>query len=159
MRAKKDPYRVIMRYCGNILASDGMLSERQFIQHGGVSGNEHSLDVARLCVRMAEKLPFRVDERSLVRGALLHDYFLYDWHVPDKSHRFHGFIHAARAERNAERDFGLNRIERNMIRAHMFPMNLTLPRYRESVILCLADKICATRETFSGRKNKRNRSR
>ena len=38
-----------------------------------------------------------------------------------------------------------------MIRSHMFPLNLTLPRYRESVILCLADKVCAVKETVSGR--------
>lgn len=37
----------------------------------------------------------------------------------------------------------------------MFPMNLTVPRYRESVILCIADKLCATRETFSTRKKRR----
>lgn len=42
-----------------------------------------------------------------------------------------------------------------MIRSHMFPMNLTVPRYRESVILCIADKLCATRETFSTRKKRR----
>ena len=37
-----------------------------------------------------------------------------------------------------------------MILSHMFPMNKTLPRYRESVLLCTADKICATRETVLG---------
>ena len=47
-------------------------------------------------------------------------------------------------------DFGLNKIERNMILAHMFPLNLTLPRYRESVLLCTADKLCALRETARG---------
>ena len=51
---------------------------------------------------------------------------------------------------NAQRDFGLSQIERNMILSHMFPMNKTLPRYRESVLLCTADKICATRETVLG---------
>ena len=51
---------------------------------------------------------------------------------------------------NAQRDFGLNHIEKNMILAHMFPLNLTLPRYRESVLLCTADKICAARETWQG---------
>ena len=88
--------------------------------------------------------------RALIRGALLHDYFLYDWHEADKSHRFHGFIHAGRALLNAEKDFELSDIERNMIKSHMFPLNPVLPRYRESVILCVADKICAARETGSG---------
>lgn len=90
----------------------------------------------------------RLRIRSLVRGALLHDYFLYDWHVPAKWHRLHGFHHAARAYRNAKRDFALNALEENMIRAHMFPLGIVVPRYRESWILWTADKICALRETI-----------
>ena len=31
----------------------------------------------------------------------------------------------------------------------MFPLNLTPPRYRESILVCIADKICAVYETFS----------
>lgn len=48
---------------------------------------EHSLAVARMCLRIAKYFPGEVDMRSLVRGALLHDYFLYDWHIPDESHK------------------------------------------------------------------------
>ena len=51
--------------------------------------------------------------------------------------------------RNAERDFQLNAVERDMIVKHMFPLNLTPPRYRESILVCIADKICAVYETFS----------
>ena len=35
----------------------------------------------------------------------------------------------------------------------MFPMNTVIPKYRESVILCTADKLCAIRETISGSHN------
>lgn len=155
MNGKRTPESTVKRLGAAILRSDGMKKERGFLQHGNVSVYEHSLGVALACVKLARLLRIKVDERSLVRGALLHDYFLYDWHEHDRSHRFHGFIHAARAAKNAERDFGLNKVEKNMIRSHMFPMNLTVPRYRESVILCIADKLCATRETFSTRKKRR----
>jgi uncharacterized protein len=74
---------------------------------------------------------------------------LYDWHVADKSHRFHGFIHAKCALKNAEQDFSLNPVERDIILKHMFPLNFRLPRYRESIIVTIADKICATREVLS----------
>ena len=50
---------------------------------------EHSLAVARMCLRIAKYFPGEVDMRSLVRGALLHDYFLYDWHIPDESHKWY----------------------------------------------------------------------
>lgn len=142
--------QIIRAYGKDILESEGMQKEKRFCQHGTVSVYEHSLSVAERCVRIAQVLPIRTDMRSLVRGALLHDYFLYDWHIPDKSHRFHGFRHPATAYRNARRDFRINCIEENMIRSHMFPMVLPVPRYRESVILCLADKICATQETMQG---------
>lgn len=58
-----------------------MQSEKNFRQHGRMSVYEHSLAVARMCLRIAKYFPGEVDMRSLVRGALLHDYFLYDWHI------------------------------------------------------------------------------
>ena len=89
--------------------------------------------------------------RALVRGALLHDYFLYDWHEKDASHRWHGFHHPAAALKNASADFGLSPRERDVIAKHMFPLTLRPPRFRESWIVCLADKWCALEETLAVR--------
>ena len=151
--ASPTPEALLLRFGRDILHSEGMQREKQYLQHGTVTTYRHSVGVALLCLRLAKRLPFRVNTRALVRGALLHDYFLYDWHEPDKSHRLHAFHHAARAMRNAQRDFGLSRREQNMIHSHMFPLSLTLPHYRESLILCAADKLCAIRETISGSHN------
>lgn len=148
--AEQSALEKVKKYGNDILLSDGMQKEKQFRQHGTMSVFDHSVSVAMLCVRIASRIPVHIDTRSLVRGALLHDYFLYDWHVPDKSHQLHGFYHAERALKNARRDFNLNDIEQNMIRCHMFPLNLILPRCRESVILCIADKCCALYETLHG---------
>ena len=148
MKYKETAATVVRRYGGDILGSQGMLLSQSFRQHGDVSVALHCFFAAVVCVRLARALALRVDTRALVRGALLHDYFLYDWHDPDPSHRLHGFRHAGFALRNAGRDFSLGPIERNMIASHMFPMNLVLPRFRESLLLCLADKICSFCETF-----------
>ena len=148
MKHKETAAAVVRRYGGDILGSQGMLLSQSFRQHGDVSVALHCFFAAVVCVRLARALALRVDTRALVRGALLHDYFLYDWHDPDPSHRLHGFRHAGFALRNAGRDFSLGPIERNMIASHMFPMNLVLPRFRESLLLCLADKICSFCETF-----------
>ena len=91
MNGKRTPESTVKRLGAAILRSDGMKKERGFLQHGNVSVYEHSLGVALACVKLARLLRIKVDERSLVRGALLHDYFLYDWHEHDRSHRFHGF--------------------------------------------------------------------
>ena len=94
----------------------------------------------------ALKLRVRVDMRSMIRGALLHDYFLYDWRDGEAGHDLHGFKHARRALLNAERDFELSAIARDVIVKHMFPLNITPPRYRETVFVTVADKVCAVRE-------------
>ena len=144
-------YEDLLRYGRDIIDSPGMQQSKKFVHHGDVSVYDHSIHVAASCLAIARKLKWKVDERSLVRGALMHDYFQYDWHERDNSHRWHGFIHARRAMKNAERDFSVNEVERNMIDTHMFPLNLRLPRYRESVILTIADKICSFQETTARR--------
>ena len=131
-----------------ILASERVKSQRLFVQHGRWSVYAHALQVAIRSVAIARFLGVRYDERALIRGALLHDYFLYDWHEDDPSHRWHGYIHAARALDNAKRDFALGAKERDIIRHHMFPLNLFHPPHcREALIVCLADKLVAVCET------------
>ena len=142
------PAEAVRQYGGEVLASPGMALERGFLQHGRVSVFQHSVQAAYLCALWARALRLPVDGRSLVRGALLHDYFLYDWHEKDAGHRLHGLHHARRALENARGQYRLSSIEANMIDCHMFPLNLRLPRCRESVLLCLADKYCALCETL-----------
>ena len=126
---------------------------KEFTQHGTTSVFEHCVSVAKFSLLFAyaieRRFPgFEIDKTSLVRGALLHDYFLYDWHDPDPSHRLHGFTHPGTALRNAQKDYEINDIEKDIISKHMFPLTIVPPRYRESVIVCLADKWCAFCETF-----------
>lgn len=136
---------------------------RGFIQHGDVSVHAHVLSVARASVAMADFLGragVRVDRASLIRGALLHDYFLYDWHDPDPTHRLHGFTHPFAALARAEEDFDdLTDRERNIISRHMFPLVPVPPTCREAWLVCLADKACALHETIAGRLPKRASSK
>ena len=132
----------------DIISSKGMDIEKKCMQHGSTTVFAHSFNVACLCFNIAEKLKLKVDKKSLIRGALLHDYFLYDWHINDKTHKWHGFTHPQTALKNAENDFELNSIEKDMILKHMFPLNLSIPKYKESVVLCISDKILATCETL-----------
>ena len=65
----------IYKYGADILASEGMQKEKTFVQHGSITCYDHSLRVAEKSLELAEKCSAYIDERSLVRGALLHDYF------------------------------------------------------------------------------------
>ncbi len=144
------PQDLLARHAADILRSPGMDVERRCIQHGDTTVFQHSVAVTLRCVAIAQALAVPVSERDLVRGALLHDYFLYDWHVPDPSHRLHGFRHPFFARMNAERDFGLTPIQRDMVVHHMFPLVPAPPHCREAWILTLADKCVASHETAHG---------
>ena len=132
---------------GDILSSEGMQKSKHFMQHGDVSVYQHCFSVAVRCVLKAQNK--KVDLRSLVRGALLHDYFLYDWHEKNAGHRFHGFTHPGTALKNAQEDFRLTPVEQNIIARHMFPLCPIPPRCREAWLVCVADKYCALLETVA----------
>ncbi len=119
---------------------------RHFVQHGGVSVYEHCVRVAALSCRLADAFGVEVDRDSLIRGALLHDYFLYDWHEKDDSHRLHGFTHPRTALNNALQDWDLDEVEQNVILRHMFPLTPVPPACTEAWLVCLADKMCAVQE-------------
>lgn len=140
--------RIVHSQGADILTSANMQKEKKFLQHGKVSVYSHSVRVAVLSLFLAELFRLKVNRDAMMRGALLHDYFLYDWHEKDAAHRLHGFSHAGTALKNARRDFELNEIEEDVIQKHMFPLNLRPPKYKESVLVCLADKISALEETI-----------
>lgn len=128
---------------------------KAWISHSDVTVYQHCIKVARRAFALAERLGIACDRRALIRGALLHDYYLYDWHDPNKGFRWHGFKHHRFALANAERDFVLSRKERNIIRSHMFPLTFwELPRCREAWLVTLADKLVATEETLKKYKKK-----
>lgn len=144
---------------GEVCRDSRLLESHRYLQHGDTSVFRHSVSTAYLCYYLALKMNAPVDIHSLVRGALLHDYFLYDWHEKDASHKWHGFRHAKTAWENALRDVpDLNEIEQDMIRCHMFPLNPVPPKYMEGWILCCADKICSGAETLKGRLPERDES-
>lgn len=157
--AQKNP--TIARMCrlgADVLETPEMQSLRRYVQHGRVTRYEHCLAVCYIAMRLAERLHLRVDERSMVRGALLHDFFMYDWHDRGRARRVrwtHGFTHPGVALRTAQKQFELNAIEQDVIKKHMFPLTPTPPRCREALIVSLADKISAVMETFGMRRAER----
>ena len=139
---------ILIAYATPIVQTATYRETKNYIQHGNTSCYSHCISVAYYSLRIAEWLGISYDIKSLISGALLHDYFLYDWHEKDSSHRLHGFTHPKKSLVNALRDFELNTIEQNIIERHMFPLTPIPPRYRESHIVCLADKFCSLAETL-----------
>lgn len=142
--------RQIRKAGADILESINFLKTREHIQHGSVTVHAHCINVAKHSLMLADKLKIRTKRRELIRGALLHDYFLYDWH--DKDHinpfKLHGFFHPGRALKNATRDFELTEREKDIIRKHMWPMTIIPPLCREAWIVTAADKWVSLKETL-----------
>lgn len=107
---------------------------------------EHSLFVSFVSYRMAKKRG--LDYRAAARGALLHDMFLYDQHEKDNFVGRHAAYHPLAALKNAKEHFALSEVEQDCIKNHMWPAAGSRPRFPESMIVNLADKLCATAEVL-----------
>lgn len=125
---------------------------KQYIQHGSVNCYRHSVAVAYYSFLFIRKLHIRCDEAALIRGALLHDYYLYDWHEKAEWHRWHGFHHPNTALHNANGDFLLNEREQEIIRKHMWPLTLIPPTCREAWIVNVVDSISSIMEFLMNRR-------
>lgn len=155
MNGCRDDFETAFARALGDLPGEARVSQMGFFrQHGSVTTLSHAIRVARASLRLARVLRLSVNERELVRGAMLHDYYLYDWHEP--GHAGHATRHPLRAEGNALRDFDLSARERNIIVAHMWPFPPTrMPTCREAWLVCIADKYCSLVETLFLRMNRR----
>ena len=127
---------------------------KTYIQHGHISTYEHVISVVRLSFYLNRRLHLGAPDSELVRGAFLHDFYLYDWHENGYPGRLHGLHHPAIALKNAMQRYTLTPVERNIIESHMWPLTpLAVPKCRAAVIVCLADKICSSYETVVRKKS------
>ena len=124
-----------------------------FIQHGTTTTLEHCISVSYVSYKICRLLD--LDYKSAARGGLLHDLFLYDWHTHAKltGNHFHGFTHPQVALHNAEKFFRLNKIEKDIILKHMWPLTVIPPKYMEGFVVMYADKYCGFVETVERIKN------
>ncbi|MDH8677492.1 HD family phosphohydrolase [Fusibacter bizertensis] len=129
-----------------ILVHSKVKSMSSFIQHGTTNCYDHSLYVSYISYRVCKRL--RLDYKSAARGALLHDFFLYDWHIPGNSEGLHGFSHPKKAHDNALKFFKLNNLEREIILKHMWPLTLAVPTKLEVFVVVFVDKYCSIMETI-----------
>ena len=149
MKLSKAQKREFVKIAREVMHSGRYREMKKYYSHSDVTVYTHCVKVAYAAYSFAVKHGIRCDLKALVRGALLHDYYLYDWHDPNKGFRWHGFKHHRFALRNAEQDYPILRREREIIRSHMFPLTFwCVPKCREAWIVSVADKIVASEETL-----------
>ena len=104
--------------------------------HHGMDRYSHMMRVAYYSYKVTKFC--HLDYRSTTRGAVLHDFFLDEY----DEKRAHMLVnHPKIALENSNKYFDLNDLEQDIIKAHMFPVGKTLPRYLESWIVNVVDDI------------------
>lgn len=133
-----------------LIKSEAVQQMKKFPHHGATSCYRHSMHVSFYNFLLCKLL--HLDAKAGARAGLLHDLFLYDWHEhkPQLGELPHGFTHPTTALRNANKRFKLSEKEQDMIKKHMFPLTIGLPKYKETWVIVMVDKFCSTIETLEG---------
>lgn len=118
------------------------------IEHHGISRMEHSIKISYYSYKIAKKIG--IDYVSVARGGLLHDFFLDGDERNNKRKFLDTFVHPRKALNTANANFNLNEIEKDIIVSHMFPIYIAVPKYKESIIVNLVDKIIGCKEMLRG---------
>ena len=137
---KDDNY---MNIVGNILDNEEF-NQIKRIEHHGTTRFEHSVRVSYYSYKISKLL--HLDYVETARAGLLHDFFISDEDRNAKDRFVSTFVHPKEAVDNSMRVFGINEKEKDIIKSHMFPINISLPKYAESWIVSMVDKVVASYE-------------
>lgn len=152
MRLTEEDVKVIKRELDGYIKHPEVRRMLGYVAHGKKSVFAHCISVVVTSYKLNKKYHLHADLHTLLVGALLHDLYLYDWHdrpYSIKIFKMHGYTHAEEARRNAVRIFGVDKNIQKVIKCHMWPLTLrSFPASREAAIVCVADKLVATRETL-----------
>lgn len=131
-----------------IISTSNFKHMKSIPQHKNSSLYIHSILVAYNCYLVA-KNNNKYDMNVVIRGALLHDYFLYDWRKNKELLKGHGFNHPKIALENAKKEYDLCDKEIDIIINHMWPLTLFhIPKSKEAWLISRIDKKVTIYEVF-----------
>lgn len=131
---------------------DEIINNEQFmkldtIRHHNSTRLNHSIKVSYYSYVLARKLKLNYVE--VARAGLLHDFYLgqvkEEKGIKNKVKLF-TFQHPEEAVINSEKYFEISEMERDIIRTHMFPIDIKIPRYAESWLVSIVDKYVSAKE-------------
>ena len=130
--------RAYFKACSDELLEHHLVqSMSRYEQHGTTNRLDHSVQVAQYSYWVSKKLKLKLDQKSLIRGALLHE-------------GAHAFTHPETALSNAIEHFEINEKEADIILNHMWPLTITkMPSCKESFLVSAMDKYCSLKENFN----------
>lgn len=125
---------------GDMLCHEKVREMIKYNHHKTINCHFHSVAVSYITYKICKMLNCNYVDAA--RAALLHDFYLYDWHIT-KHDELHAWYHPKMAQINAEKYFGkLTPMQSDMILSHMWPLHIVPPKSKEGMVLTFADKIC-----------------
>ena len=141
----------------SFLHDEKVLKMKEISMHRGSNCYIHSFKVAKLATKRALR-HHKGNLYTILVGAILHDYYLYDWRVDRSKMRHHMGSHPYTAAENAERDFGIHEPIKRVIQSHMWPVNIRdFPKTKEARIISNADKAIYLKEICCSKRYKKKR--
>ena len=131
----------------NPIMRDDDFSQMKDIQHHDDTRLNHSLKVSYYSYKIAKAL--KLDYEDVARGGLLHDFYL-DQIREQKTIKDKVLLYTSKhpndALDNAKKHFDITEKEQDIIRTHMFPVDVKVPKYAESWIVSIVDKGVSIKE-------------
>ena len=135
-----------------VFLNDEKIKRMQSISmHRGSNCYEHSFKVAKFAMKIALRGNKKnLNLEALLIGAILHDYYLYDWRKDRSNKKKHSRKHPYLASENASKDFDISKEIKKIIETHMWPFNFKdFPNTKEARIVSIADKNVALCEALT----------
>ena len=131
---------------------DNIMKNEEFkrmenIKHHNTTRLDHMLKVSYYSYKIAKVL--KLDYKDVARGGLLHDFYvdvISECNSTKDKIKLFSIKHPKDAVNNAKTLFELSEKEINIIETHMFPINYKIPKYAESWIVSIVDKILSLSE-------------
>ena len=135
----------------SFLHNEKILKMKEFNMHRGSNCYEHSFKVAKKAIRYAIRSRRKnINFEFILLGAILHDYYLYDWRKDRSQLKGHTKNHPKIALNNAIKDFGINKEVEHIIKSHMWPLNTKdYPTSREAKLVSISDKVVSLCESLT----------
>ena len=112
--------------------------------HHGITRYDPSMRVAKWTYKVGKILKLKkINETT--RAALLHDFFINE-DLKGQSAIKKLNTHPKMALENSLKYYTLTDLQKDIIETHMFPCTLNLPKYKESWLVSLVDKIVSIYE-------------
>ena len=129
------------RIVSSILSTKEFSETMDQIKHHDSTRLNHSLKVSYYSYKISKYL--RLDYEQVARAGLLHDFYLdsvYNQKSLKKKILLYTTRHPQEAVENSTKYFSISEKEKDIIRTHMFPLDIKIPKYAESWVVSFVDK-------------------